>query len=140
MPTNKTNGRCETCYCVENAKACVLQQCDLSIPGCIPRYKKDACCPYKYDCPKKTTSTTPTPIYNRKGCYHKTKTENKFYSDGSPVPSDDPCEHCYCLDSNIICAIQECKVPCAGCIPIHTNSSNCCPERYECCEYFAFYF
>lgn len=52
LPTNKTNGRCENCYCVENAKACVIQQCELSIPGCMPRYKKDACCPYKYDCRK----------------------------------------------------------------------------------------
>lgn len=23
-------------------------------------------------------------------------------------------------------------MPCAGCVPIHTNTSNCCPERYEC--------
>lgn len=80
LPTNKTNGRCETCYCVENAKACVIQQCDLSIPGCTPRYKKDACCPYKYDCRKLNQNKVNKGLFNYKIIFFSNFSQKNKYN------------------------------------------------------------
>jgi len=44
-------------------------------------------------------------------------------------------EHCYCMKHEVVCAVQECKVPCEGCVPIPSENDQCCPERYECREY-----
>ena len=66
------------------------------------------------------------------GCQHN----GKFFDDGAQIPSKDKCEHCYCMRDEIVCAIQECRPPCDGCIPIWTDNDSCCPEKYECCTYF----
>lgn len=66
------------------------------------------------------------------GCEH----EGKLYEDGSQVPSKGKCEHCYCMRNEIVCAIQECRPPCEGCIPIWSDNDSCCPEKYECCKIF----
>lgn len=68
------------------------------------------------------------------GCQH----DGKFYEDGAQIPSKDKCEHCYCMRDEIVCAIQECRPPCDGCIPIWTDNDSCCPEKYECCMYYLF--
>lgn len=60
------------------------------------------------------------------------RANGKFYLDGEAVPSKDPCEHCYCMKHEVVCAIQECKAPCEGCVPIPSPTDKCCPERYEC--------
>ena len=44
-------------------------------------------------------------------------------------------EHCYCMKHEVVCAVQECKAPCEGCVPIPSDNDQCCPERYECREY-----
>lgn len=54
------------------------------------------------------------------------------YYDGEAVPSSNPCEHCYCMRDEVVCAVQECKPPCEGCTPIPSENDQCCPERYEC--------
>lgn len=65
------------------------------------------------------------------GCHHN----GKFYEDGAQVPSDDRCKHCYCMRDEVVCAIQDCPLPCDGCIPIYTDNDTCCPEKFECCEF-----
>lgn len=44
-------------------------------------------------------------------------------------------EHCYCMQHEVVCAVQDCKPPCEGCTPIPSDNDRCCPERYECREY-----
>lgn len=36
------------------------------------------------------------------------------------------------MKHEVVCAVQECKAPCDGCIPIPSPTDKCCPERYEC--------
>ena len=36
------------------------------------------------------------------------------------------------MKNEIVCAVQECKAPCEGCVPIPSDNDQCCPERYEC--------
>lgn len=55
-----------------------------------------------------------------------------YYADGQAVASKKPCEHCYCMRNQIVCAFEECKPPCDGCVPIPSETDKCCPERYEC--------
>lgn len=66
------------------------------------------------------------------GCVHK----GEFYADGASIPSDDPCEHCYCMMGDIVCAIQECQSPLdemqENCIPRPPQPGKCCPEAYDC--------
>ena len=54
------------------------------------------------------------------------------YLDGEAVPSEDACEHCYCMKNNVVCVVRECKAPCEGCVPIPNTNDECCPEKYEC--------
>lgn len=60
------------------------------------------------------------------------RANGKNFLDGEAVPSRDACEHCYCMKNEIVCAVQECKAPCEGCVPIPSDNDQCCPERYEC--------
>lgn len=66
------------------------------------------------------------------GCQH----EGKYYEDGAQVAGKDKCEHCYCMRDEIVCAIQECRPPCDGCLPVWGDKDTCCPEKYECCKCF----
>ncbi len=82
-------------------------------------------------------AATTVPPYLRepaKGCVAR----GQRYSDGEAVPSSNPCEHCYCMRDEVVCAVQECKPPCDGCVPIPSETDSCCPERYECCEFYEF--
>lgn len=76
-----------------------------------------------------TTSTTEKPdIGVGAGCQH----EGRLFPPGARVPSNEKCEHCYCLKDTVVCAIEECAAPCEGCEPVYTNNKTCCPQRYEC--------
>lgn len=66
---------------------------------------------------------------------HGCTLNGKYYKDGEALASSNPCEHCYCMRNEIVCAVQRCKAPCSGCIPIKSDKDKCCPERYECCNY-----
>ena len=39
---------------------------------------------------------------SNKGCYNN----GLFYANGADIETDDPCEHCYCLNGDMVCAIQ----------------------------------
>ncbi|XP_022237550.1 mucin-3A-like [Limulus polyphemus] len=122
---------CEVCYCILNSTACVMQECALQVEGCSPVYQKGACCPSRYNCTKNSATTAPPPIMEEKeseGCM----VENQFFPDGEPVETDDPCEHCYCMGNEVVCAIQTCKPPGSACIPIPDQENKCCPEKYDC--------
>lgn len=64
------------------------------------------------------------------GCSHN----GRMYDDGAPVKSKNKCEHCYCMRNEVVCAVQECSVPCEGCVPVWGDEDTCCPEKYECCK------
>ncbi|XP_066972792.1 LOW QUALITY PROTEIN: serine-rich adhesin for platelets-like [Macrobrachium rosenbergii] len=145
---------CELCYCIRNHTACVMQECILKVNGCDPVFEDGICCPVRYKCAydeiegfpttteggligsndsavlPATTTMIPGPI----GCMHK----GEFYSDGASIPTEDPCEHCYCMKSDLVCAIQECRSPLdemsENCTPRTPAPGQCCPEAYDCPE------
>ncbi|KAK7018114.1 hypothetical protein SK128_026314 [Halocaridina rubra] len=149
------NKPCELCYCIRNHTACVMQECILKVNGCDPVFSDGICCPVRYKCAYEegedgvnaitegpgqitgngsadllTTTMIPGPI----GCMHN----GLFYADGASIPSADPCEHCYCMKSDLVCAIQECGSPLdemsENCTPRTPAPGQCCPEAYDCPE------
>lgn len=74
------------------------------------------------------TTTTSGPFE----CQH----DNKWYADGSSVDTEDPCEHCYCMKGDIVCAVQECKTPFEkdghNCTAMPPAPGKCCPDSYHC--------
>lgn len=58
--------------------------------------------------------------------------DGRYVEDGEAVNSTNPCEHCYCMRNELVCAIQECQAPGDNCRPLPTTSGQCCPERYDC--------
>lgn len=151
MPGN-TKKPCELCYCIRNMTSCVMQECTLHVDGCRPIYNRGVCCPVRYDCahddeilliendsqvttepPSQgfviTTTTTPSLPTD---CIHN----NIHYIDGELINTDQPCEHCYCMRGDIVCAVQECGRPlemhgknCTARLP---KEGECCPQVYEC--------
>ena len=69
------------------------------------------------------------------GCYNN----GDFYANGADIVTEDPCEHCYCLNGDIVCAIQECMGPLEGetdtCEPLPAPPGQCCPAEYNCRKY-----
>ncbi|GBM29428.1 hypothetical protein AVEN_143910-1 [Araneus ventricosus] len=65
----------------------------------------------------------------REGC---TLPDGSFVEDGEAVNSTNPCEHCYCMRNEVVCAIQECQAPGSNCRPVSPKPDQCCPDRYEC--------
>lgn len=58
------------------------------------------------------------------------------YIDGELINTDQPCEHCYCMRGDIVCAVQDCGRPlemhsknCTARLP---KEGECCPQIYEC--------
>ncbi|KAI1291978.1 hypothetical protein HDE_07113 [Halotydeus destructor] len=131
IPSDSTKP-CEVCYCIRNTSACVLQECTLQVGGCAPHYTSNSCCPTSYNCSTEAATTVPPelrhPSVPEGGC----TAQGRDYQDGEAVPSTDKCEHCYCMKNEVVCAVQECKPPCDGCVPIPSDNDQCCPERYEC--------
>ncbi|XP_050071663.1 mucin-4 [Anopheles maculipalpis] len=143
---------CELCYCIRNMTTCVMQECTLHIDGCQPIYNKGVCCPVKYDCDhdkdstpmledEGTTTVRPTPGFIltttvspsvSTDCVHSGET----YADGALITTDKPCEHCYCMRGDIVCAVQECGTPLENegknCTALPPAAGQCCPDKYIC--------
>ena len=157
---------CELCYCIRNSTVCVMQECTLKVDGCDPIYQDGVCCPVKYMCGKwhyqlisnsqiwcmifqlaedgitipgglfditrlQTTSTTPSTPHGTK-CYQN----GTFYDDGASIESQDPCEHCYCMKGDIVCAVEPCMGSMEGdtdsCVAQPPPEGECCPKEYKC--------
>ncbi|KFB38806.1 AGAP000893-PA-like protein [Anopheles sinensis] len=143
---------CELCYCIRNMTTCVMQECTLHIDGCQPIYNKGVCCPVRYDCDHDkdttpmlddefTTTVRPTPGFIltttvspsvSTDCVHNGET----YADGALIMTDKPCEHCYCMRGDIVCAVQECGTPLENegknCVALPPAAGQCCPDKYMC--------
>lgn len=139
------NNPCELCYCIRNHTACVMQECRLKVPGCEPIFQEGVCCPVKYMCKDGIyfpgqggligldgeTETTALPAKN--GCYQN----GNFIEEGTNIETTDPCEHCYCMGGDIICAIDPCMGgPLEGetdnCIALPPPEGECCTKEYIC--------
>ena len=59
-----------------------------------------------------------------------------IYADGASIQTEDPCEHCYCMKGDLVCAVTECKSSLdedsEGCVPRPPLPGQCCPESYVC--------
>lgn len=62
---------------------------------------------------------------------------NQSYSDGELITTDKPCEHCYCMRGDIVCAVQDCGEPLRGkdCVPTMPPPEKCCPSSYDCSKF-----
>ena len=79
-----------------------------------------------------TSTSTPTIRPKPDGC-----TQNGvFYADGSSMETDNPCEHCYCIQGKMVCAVESCMGEMDGendhCDPIPPAAGQCCPTEYKC--------
>ncbi|KAF2879979.1 hypothetical protein ILUMI_26190, partial [Ignelater luminosus] len=142
VPSNP-NQPCELCYCIRNRTACVMQECTLKIEGCKPVYQDGVCCPARYDCDHPEENLLETTTTERPGLIFTTTMlpgtsecvyNNEVYADGALIKKDLPCEHCYCMKGDIVCAVQECsptpldKVNCTAIL----KEDQCCPDTYDC--------
>lgn len=63
----------------------------------------------------------------------------QFYSDGASIESEDPCEHCYCMKGDIVCAVEPCLGAMDGesdsCVALPPPEGSCCPTEYKCGEF-----
>ena len=87
-----------------------------------------------------TTSTTVMPTIRPSGC-----TQNGvFYADGSSMETDNPCEHCYCIQGKMVCAVESYMGEMDGesdhCDPIPPAAGECCPTEYKCGKCYAMSF
>lgn len=77
-------------------------------------------------------TTTSIPPVQSTDCYHN----GTRFMDGEIVTTEEPCEHCYCMRGDIVCAVQECGPP----LEMHGNNctarlpkeGECCPQVYDC--------
>jgi hypothetical protein len=83
-----------------------------------------------------TSTTTMAPASS--GCVHN----GVHVADGDAIPSDNPCEHCYCMGRKVMCAVDQClggdQKPLEGktdrCVPMPPKEGECCPKEYICSE------
>uniref|UniRef100_A0A0K2URE1 Putative LOC100877061 [Megachile rotundata] n=1 Tax=Lepeophtheirus salmonis TaxID=72036 RepID=A0A0K2URE1_LEPSM len=138
------NNPCELCYCIRNHTACVMQECRLNVKGCEPIMREGSCCPIKYICEDglvlpsdfsdissfTTSSTSKAPT----GCMKN----GTFYEHGASIESNDPCQHCYCMQNEVVCAVEPCMGPLEGktdnCVPQAPSLGECCPSEYKCTQ------
>ena len=70
------------------------------------------------------------------GCYQ----DGKYIADGETIDTEDPCEHCYCMGGDMICAIDPCMGPLEGetdnCVALPPPEGECCTKEYVCSKYF----
>ena len=54
------------------------------------------------------------------------------------METDNPCEHCYCIQGKMVCAVESCMGAMDGesdhCDPIPPAAGECCPTEYKCGE------
>ncbi|XP_046745119.1 mucin-17 [Diprion similis] len=145
LPVDPRNP-CELCYCIRNRTTCVMQECTLRVAGCNPVYLPGVCCPVKYNCDydeEQTTTLSPTtpglimtttvaPGQSTPMCYR----DGNAYNDGELIDSGRACQHCYCFRGDIVCAVQDCKIPMKihgkHCTPQPAPEGKCCPTTYQC--------
>ncbi|CAH0381827.1 unnamed protein product [Bemisia tabaci] len=132
---------CELCYCIRNRTACVMQECTLHVEGCRPVYQPGICCPVKYECDyedKESSSASypfnGTSLQTTAGPSLDCKYGDDVFADGESIATDKPCEHCYCMRGDIVCAVQDCGEPLRGkdCTPLPVPPGQCCPASYTC--------
>ncbi|XP_025206671.1 mucin-17-like isoform X2 [Melanaphis sacchari] len=134
---------CELCYCIRNRTACIMQECTLHVEGCRPVYHEGVCCPVRYDCDYESEkSTTSAPqitgglVFSTTSAPFDCRVNDDVYQDGESIPmvSEKPCEHCYCMRGDIVCAVQDCGEPLRGkdCTPETPPAGQCCPTSYQC--------
>ena len=79
-----------------------------------------------------TDMTVVPPKPTQPGCTNN----GQFYANGADIVTEDPCEHCYCLNGDVVCAIQECMGPLEGktdnCQALPPPPGQCCPAEYKC--------
>ena len=61
----------------------------------------------------------------------------KTYKDKEQIPSDDPCNLCFCTLGEVVCAIKECPTPTGkeNCVALPAAEGECCPREYQCGKY-----
>ncbi|XP_026814424.1 LOW QUALITY PROTEIN: putative uncharacterized protein DDB_G0282133 [Rhopalosiphum maidis] len=134
---------CELCYCIRNRTACIMQECTLHVEGCRPVYQEGVCCPVRYDCDYESEkSTTSAPqitgglVFSTTSAPFDCRVNDDVYRDGESIAmvSEKPCEHCYCMRGDIVCAVQDCGEPLRGkdCTPETPPAGQCCPTSYQC--------
>ncbi|XP_060841647.1 putative uncharacterized protein DDB_G0282133 isoform X2 [Rhopalosiphum padi] len=134
---------CELCYCIRNRTACIMQECTLHVEGCRPVYHEGVCCPVRYDCDYESEkSTTSAPqitgglVFSTTSAPFDCRVNDDVYRDGESIAmvSEKPCEHCYCMRGDIVCAVQDCGEPLRGkdCTPETPPAGQCCPTSYQC--------
>lgn len=68
------------------------------------------------------------------------RVNDAVYRDGESIEmvSEKPCEHCYCMRGDIVCAVQNCGEPLRGkdCSPEPIPAGQCCPTSYHCGKFF----
>ncbi len=78
-----------------------------------------------------STATAASPASGG-GCYYR----GLVVPDGDNVDSDDPCEHCYCMGGEIVCAVDSCIERLQGesddCVPNTPPPGQCCPTSFSC--------
>ncbi|XP_066143902.1 mucin-2 isoform X2 [Euwallacea fornicatus] len=151
VPSNPDNP-CELCYCIRNKTACVMQECTLNVEGCRPVFQEGVCCPVRYNCehPEYLEGSTTPQITTTSSTTTTTTTETPtttlqpgvqcefhgdMYNDGELVKKDIPCEKCYCLRGDIVCAVQECgptPLDKVNCTALPVTEGQCCPDTYNC--------
>lgn len=60
---------------------------------------------------------------------------NEVYPDGTLLKKDIPCEKCYCMKGDIVCAVQECgptPLDKVNCTALPVKKGQCCPDTYDC--------
>lgn len=71
-------------------------------------------------------------------CLH----DGSVFHDGEmvTVDSSQPCEHCYCMRGDIVCAVQDCGTPLkdSDCTPLEPPPGQCCPTTYQCGKFLTF--
>lgn len=92
-----------------------------------------------YESEKSTTSTpqiTGGLVFSTTSAPFDCKVNDDVFRDGESITmnSEKPCEHCYCMRGDIVCAVQDCGEPLRGkdCTPETPPAGQCCPTSYQC--------
>ena len=61
-----------------------------------------------------------------------------MYQEGDLIETEDPCEHCYCMQGKTVCAVEACMGEGSmdgqadHCVPQAPAPGECCPSEYKC--------
>lgn len=92
-----------------------------------------------YESEKSTTSAPQISgglVFSTTSAPFDCRVNDDVYRDGESIAmvSEKPCEHCYCMRGDIVCAVQDCGEPLRGkdCTPETPPAGQCCPTSYQC--------